>query len=74
MGKVLHKFFKDFLNKLNNALPNLGEPVSEVSHLLPEPSNFSEVIRFPADIKKAWLKTTLKSIKNIIKNQTFLAD
>ena len=36
--------------------------------------NFSEVSRLPADVKNAWLRATLKEIKNLINNQNFLMD
>ena len=49
----------------------LGEYVSEVSYFIPDPGNFSEVNRFSDDIKKPWLKATLKEIKNITNNQNF---
>ena len=35
MGKGLHKLFKAVLNELKNALPNLVESDSEVSHFIP---------------------------------------
>ena len=63
MGKVLHKLFRDVVNEWNNLLLNLGESGSEVSHFIPEHSDFSEVNRLPADFKKAWLKATLKDTK-----------
>ena len=62
MGKVLHKIFKAFVNEISQALPILGEPVSEVSHFISEPRNFSEVTILLKDIKKIWLKETLKEI------------
>ena len=62
-GKGLHKVFKVVVNQLNNPLPNLVESGLEVSHFVPEPRNFAEVTRLPADYKKAWLKATLKYIK-----------
>ena len=40
MGEGLYKAFKTVFNELNNALHNLVESGSEVSHLIPEPSNF----------------------------------
>ena len=43
-----------------------------MSHLIPEPRKFAEVTRFPEDFKKSWLKATLKEIKHLINNQTFL--
>ena len=50
----------------------MDESGSEVSYFLPEHRNFSEVTRLSYEIKKPWLKATLKDIKNIINNQTFL--
>ena len=55
MGEGLHKFFKDFLNELNDPLTNLVESGSEVSHFIPELSNCAEVARLSADVKKSWL-------------------
>ena len=43
-----------------------------MSHFILEPRNFVEVTRFPADAKKDWLKATLKYIKDLINNQTYL--
>ena len=51
----------------------MGESSSEVSHFIPEPRNFSEV-KLLNEIKKPWLKATLKEIKNLINNQTFLVE
>ena len=55
-------------------LTPLGESGSEVSHSIPEPRNFSEVTKLSDNIKKTWLKATLKEIKNLINNQTFLIE
>ena len=74
IGKGLHKVFKAVVNKLKNPLPTLVEPGSEVSHFIPETRNFVEVSRSPADVKKAWLESTLKDIKNMINNQNFIMD
>ena len=52
----------------------MGESGSEVSHFIPEPRNFSEVTKLSDDIKKPRLKETLKEIKNLINNQTFLVE
>ena len=52
----------------------LGESGSEVSHFIPEPRNFAEVIKLSENIRKPWLKATLKEIKNLIDNQTFLVE
>ena len=50
------------------------ESGSEVSHFIPETRNFAEVTGLSADLKKTWLKATMKEIKNSINNQTFLMD
>ena len=52
----------------------LGESSSEVSHFIPEAINFAEVTKISENIKKPWLKATLKEIKNTIENQTFLIE
>ena len=49
----------------------LVESGSEVSYLIPEPRKFAEVTKLSENIKKPWLKSTLKEIKNIINNQNF---
>ena len=41
MVKGLHKIFKAVVNELNNALPNLVELDSGVSHFITEPRNFA---------------------------------
>ena len=43
-------------------------------YFIPELRDFAEVKIFPADVKKDLLKATLKEIKNIINNQTFIMD
>ena len=43
-----------------------------MSYFITEPRNFVEVARFSEDIKKPWLKSTMKDIKNLINNQNFL--
>ena len=72
MGEVLHKVFEDVVNEILQALPIQGESGSEVSYLIPEPRKFSEVTELSEDIRKPWIKTTLKDIKNLINNQDFL--
>ena len=72
MGKVSHKVFNAVVNEILVSLPIMGESVSEVSHFIPEPRNFSEVTRLSADIRKPWLRATLKEIKNLINNQNLL--
>ena len=63
MSKVLHKVFKAVVNEILQVLPILGESGSEVSYFIPEPRNFSEVTRLSENIKKPWLKSTMKEIK-----------
>ena len=41
MGKVPHKFFKYFVNGLNNSFPYLVELGSVVSHFIQAPRNFA---------------------------------
>ena len=53
VGKGLHEFFKIVVKDLKNSLSDLVELDSEVSHFIPEPSNFVEVTRLPAEVKKA---------------------
>ena len=45
-----------------------------MSRIISEPKNFSEVTILTEDIKNSWFKETLKDIKNIINNKTFLMD
>ena len=52
----------------------MGESGSEVSHFIPEPRNFAEVTKLSENIRKPWLKATLKEINNLINNQTFLIE
>ena len=54
--------------------PPLGEFGSEVSHFIPEPRNFDEVKKLSDNIKKPWLKATLKDIKNLIYYQNFIVE
>ena len=69
MGKGLHKVFKTVVKQIFQELTPLGESGSEASHFIPEPRNFSEMKKLSDDIKKTWLKATLKEIKNLINNQ-----
>ena len=55
-------------------LTALRESGSGVSYFIPEPRNFSEVKKLSENIKKPWLKATLKEIKNLINNQTFMIE
>ena len=74
MGKCFHKVFSMIVKEILQELPTLGESGSEVSHFIPEPRKFAEVKNLSEKIKKPWLKATLKEIKNIINNQTFLIE
>ena len=72
MGKVLHTLAKSVVYDILNFLPLLGESVSKVSYFIPEPTNSAEVTRLSEYIRKYWLKSTMKDIKNLINNHTFL--
>ena len=72
MGKGLHKVFSTAVKEILQEMKALGESGSEVSHFIPEPRNFSEMKQLSKNIKKPWLKATLKEIKNLINNHTFL--
>ena len=52
----------------------MGESGSEFSHFIPEPRNFTEVTKVSDNIKNPWLKATLKEIKNLINNETFIIE
>ena len=74
MGKGFHKIFSTIVSEISQELTNFGETGSEVSHLIPEPRNFAEVTILAENIRKPWLKATLKDIKNLINNQTFMIE
>ena len=74
MGKVLHNVFGTVVKDISKDLPPLGESGSGVSHLIPEPRKSDAVTKLSYDIKKPWLKATLKDIKNLINNQYFLVE
>ena len=61
-----------FSKHLNNSICTLVESGSEVSRFIPKTRKFAEVTILQADVKKVWLKATLKDIKHLIKNHTFL--
>ena len=60
MGKDLHKVFSTVVKDISKELTYLGESGSEVSHFIPDPRNFAEVTKLSGNIKKPWLKATLK--------------
>ena len=74
MGKGLHRVFSTIVLEISQELTNFGESGSEVSHFIPEPRNFAEVTKLAENIRKPWLKATLKEIKNLINNQTFIIE
>ena len=74
MGKGLHKLFSTVVKQISQELTPLGEFGSEVSHFIPEPRKFAEVKKLSENIKKPWLKETLKEINNLINNHTLLIE
>ena len=60
MVKGLHKVFSTVVKEISQELTPLGEYGSDVSHFIPEPRNFAEVTKLSENIKKPWLKETLK--------------
>ena len=72
MGKGSRRVFSTIVSKISQELTNFGESGSEVSHFIPEPRNFAEVTRLAENIRKPWLKATLKEIKNLINNHSKL--
>ena len=74
MGKGLHKVFSTKVKEILQELATLGESGWEVSHFIPEPRNFAEVTKSSENIRKPWLKATIKEIKNLNNNQTFLIE
>ena len=74
MGKGLHKVFSTIVKDILQELTNFGEYGSEVSHFIPEPRNFAEVAKLSENIRKFWLKATLKEINNVFNNQTFIIE
>ena len=74
MGKGLHKVFSTIVKEILQELTALGESGSEFYYFIPEPRNFAEVKKNSENIRKPWLKATLKAINNLINNQTFLIE
>ena len=72
--KGLHRVFSTIVSEILQELTNFGETGSEVSHFIPEPRNFAEVTKLAENIRKPWLKATLKEIMNLINNQTFMIE
>ena len=74
MGKGLHKVFSTIVKEISQEWATLVEYGSEASRFIPEPRNFAEVTKLSENIRKTWLKATLKEINNLIKNQTFMIE
>ena len=74
MGKGLHKVFKTVVKYFLQELTPLGESGSEVSHIIQEPINCAEVTKHSDNIKKPWIKATLKDIRNLINNWNFIVE
>ena len=74
MEKGLHKVFSTVVKEISQEMTALEESGSEVSHFIPESRNFAEVKKLSKNIKKPWLKATLKEMKNLINNQNFLIE
>ena len=66
MGKGLQKVFSTVVKHILQESTNFGETGSEISHFIPEPRNYAEVKKLSDNIKKPWLKATLKEINNLI--------
>ena len=74
MVKGLHRVFSTIVSEISQELTNVGESGSEVSHFIPKPRNFAGVTKLAENIRKTWLKDTIKEIKNLINNQTFMIE
>ena len=74
MEIFLQKVFITVVKDISQELTPLGESGSEVSLFIPETRYFAEVIKLSENIKKPWLKATLKDINNLINNQTSLIE
>ena len=74
MVKGLHEVFSTVVKEILQELTPLEESGSEVSHFIPDPRNFSEVTKLSENIRKPWLKATIKEINNLINNHTFLIE
>ena len=51
MGKGLHRVFSTIVKEISQEMTNFRESGSEVSHFIPEPRNFAEVIKLPENIR-----------------------
>ena len=74
MGKGLHKVFSTIVKDILQELATFGESGSEVFHFIPEPRNSAEMTKLSENIRKPWLIATIKKIKNLINNLTFLVE
>ena len=74
LGKRLHRVFSTIVLDISQELTNFGESGSDVSHFIPEHRTFVEVTKLLENIRKPWLKATLREKNNIINNQTFMIE
>ena len=72
--KRLTQVFSTDVKEISQELTALGESGSKVSHFIQEPRNFAQVTKLSENNRKPWLKATLKEVKNLINNQTFLIE
>ena len=73
-GKISHKVFRTIVSEIFQELNNFGESGSEVSDFIRGPRNFAEVKKLSENIRKPWLKATIKELNNLINNQTFMIE
>ena len=57
---MLQKLFSTVVKDILQELTPLGESGSKVYHFIPEPRKFAEVTKFSDNIRKPWLKATIK--------------
>ena len=50
MGKGLHRVFSTIVLEISQELTDFGETGLEVSHFIPEPRNFAEVIAMHPEV------------------------
>ena len=74
MGKGSHKLFKNVVNDNLQDLTPLGESSSEVSHFIPEPRNFAEVVKLSDDIKKILAKGKSTGVQKSNKQSDFIVE
>ena len=71
MGKGLQKVLKTVVKYISQDLPPFVEFYSEVSRLIPEPRNFSEVTKLSDKIRKPLAKGNSKEDQKYNKQSDF---